>query len=37
MAIGDHVVDVSAISELFTGDVLSRNRNVFDKVVYGCL
>ncbi|XP_062511882.1 fumarylacetoacetase-like [Corticium candelabrum] len=33
VAIGDHVVDVSAISELFTGDVLSRNRNVFDKPV----
>ena len=34
MAIGDYVLDVSAIADLFTGDVLSRNKGVLGKVCF---
>lgn len=32
MAIGDQILDLSAIKHLFTGPVLSKHQDVFDQV-----
>lgn len=32
VAIGDHVLDVSAVQNLFTGPIMSKNASVFNEV-----